>query len=160
MLVLDLSLPKRSGLGVLEDVLRDHPRVRVVILSMYPEDAVALHALDQGAMAYVHKARPSEELLRAIRRAARGQTYVSEALEDLRVEGGPDRPADLPHHALTAREYQVFMLLLEGLQVREVAVELACSPSTAANHVHAIKTKLGAHTLTDIVRYGSRVGLV
>ena len=146
--------------AVLADMRRACPLVRVVVLSMYPEDALALHLIDQGACAYVHKARDSDALLLAIRRAHRGLRTVFETLDERRVEAGPDRDSDLPHRSLSAREYQVFMLVIEGHKVQDIADELGCSASTAANHVAAIKTKLGAATLTDIVRYASRVGLV
>lgn len=160
VLVLDLSLPNRTGLTVLHDVRSAHPEVRVVVLSMYPEDAFALHVLDAGASAYVNKARDSDELLTAIRRAHRGLTWEPETLTERRIEAGPHDHRELPHHALSAREYQVFMLVIEGHKVQDVAVELGCSASTAANHVANIKTKLGVTTLTEIVRYASRLGLV
>jgi len=160
VLVLDLSLPHRSGLDILAELRDSAPRLHVVVLSMYPEDQLALHLLRAGVGAYLNKQRDPAELLTAIRRVAGGGRYVTDALADLALvqpDAGTDGP---PHHALTARERQVFFLLLEGRGVSEVAAELDLSASTVSNHVAAIKEKLGASSIGEIVRYASRVGLV
>jgi len=159
VLVLDLSLPNRGGADILQDVVGLHPDVRTVILSMYPEDQLSLHLLRLGASAYLNKQRAPEELLKAIRRAAVGRTYVTEGLSDVALETG-NNGEQLPHHRLTAREYQVFIQLIGGSAVRKVAVDLGLSGSTVSNHVASIKRKLSADSVAGIVRYAARVGLV
>ncbi len=157
VLILDLSLPDRTGMQVLEQMSIQAPRVNVIILSMYPEDQLSLALIRQGAKAYLNKSRPPEELFAAIRRVATGKRYITDVLSDLAMESTTDL---LPHQRLTSREYQVFIHLIEGLSVNEVANELSVSASTVSNHVSAIRTKLGASSVGDIVRYAARVGLV
>lgn len=158
VLVLDLSLPNKTGVEILEELRREEVPVRTVILSMYPEDHLALNLLHKGAFAYLSKQRKPEELLEAIRRVAGGKRYLTGELAELVVEAG-DSPK-LPHHRLSAREYQVFILLVQGKAVKMVAAELGVSASTTSNHVAAIKEKLGVSSIADVVRYASRVGLV
>ena len=160
VLVLDLSLPHRSGLDILAELHETAPRLAIVVLSMYPEDQLALHLLRSGASAYLNKQRDPTELLAAIRRVAGGGRYLTDALADLALEHPEAGTGGPPHHTLTARERQVFFLLLEGHGVSEVAAELDLSASTVSNHVAAIKEKLGAGSIAEIVRYASRVGLV
>lgn len=158
LVVLDLSLPDERGLALLGRVLAAAPRTKVVIFSMYPEDQLALHLLREGASAYLDKQRDPDELLTAIRRVGGGGRYVTETLSDLALLAPAGE--ELPHRQLSAREYQVFMLVLEGKKVGEIAAELELSASTASNHLAAIRGKLGASSIADIVRYASRVGLV
>lgn len=160
VLVLDLSLPHRGGLDILAELRETAPRLRVVVLSMYPEDQLALHLLRAGASAYLNKQRDPAELLAAIRRVAAGGRYLTETLADLALVHRDGGGAGPPHHTLTARERQVFFLLIEGHGISEVAAELELSASTVSNHVAAIKEKLGAGSVCEIVRYASRVGLV
>lgn len=157
VLVLDLSLPGLDGLEVLRRLREAGHRAAVVVLTMYPEDRLALQVLRAGATAYLSKTRPPEELLAAIRRAAEGYGYLTDTLAALRRTDASDR---LPHQRLTAREYQVFIQLVGGATVSEVAHALEISVSTASNHVAAIREKLGAASIGEILRYAARVGLM
>jgi DNA-binding NarL/FixJ family response regulator len=154
VLVLDLSLPVVSGLEVLRRLHRDHPTLPVVVLSMYPEEAFAPRVLAEGAVAYVSKERPLADVEAAIRRAVNRVPAAR-----LTPADGTPRPA-LPHETLSAREYQVFLLVLEGRSNVEIAAELDLVASTVSNHLAKVKLKLGAHTIAEIVAYGHHVGLV
>jgi DNA-binding NarL/FixJ family response regulator len=156
VLVLDLSLPKVNGIEVLRRLRASHPALRVVVLSMYPEDQYADRMRHDGAVAYVPKSDPPAALLDAIRAAVRGQRWQRPAAAAPGA-GDPARPA---HAALTAREYQVFTLIFQGEKVTDIAAELNLSVSTVSNHVAHVKEKLGARSIGEIVAYAHRVGLV
>lgn len=158
VLVLDLSLPNKGGLEICREAHEEGVSFRILVLSMYPEDQLALHLLEQGASGYLNKSRSPREVLAAIRMVAAGKSYVTESLEDLAFER--QSGADAPHDQLTPRERQVFMLLVEGRLVSEIAAELALSPSTVSNHVARTKDKLGSDSIAGLVRYAQRTGLL
>lgn len=159
VLVLDLSLPRVSGLEALRRMKEQFPRVAVVVLSMYSEEQYAVPVMRAGAAAYLSKDRPGEEVLTAIRKAARGHTYFTDTVAD-RVMRAPARAADLPHQSLSAREYQVFTLVLQGRSGSEIAAELDLTAGTVSGHLQKVKTKLGARSVADIVGYAHRMGIV
>jgi DNA-binding NarL/FixJ family response regulator len=160
VVILDLSLPKVNGPEVLKRLKQMRPTLNILVLTMYPEDQYAVALLRSGASAYLCKDRPSAELLEAIRRVAAGGTYFTETIAQRFLtgpEGGKDEP---PHAALTAREHQVFTLIIQGRTGAEIAAELDLTAGTVSNHVAKIKEKLGAHSLAEIVRYAYRAGLI
>lgn len=152
--VIDLSLPRRGGIELLRQLVRDFPGARVVVLSHFPDDPFAARVRAEGAAAFVSKARPPEDLVRAIEDAAAGRTRPA--------RGEPERPRTdrLPHEQLTSREYQVLTCLLHGRSTTQVAAELNIAASTVSNHVAKIKEKLGASNLSEIITYGHRAGLI
>lgn len=159
VIVLDWTLPNSSGIELLRELHAAVPRTAIIVLTMHPEDVFALHLLREGASAYLNKQRDPGELLDAIRRVAGGGRYLTSTLSDLALQS-PGESQELPHRRLTAREYQVFLLLIQGKTVSDVANELELSPSTVSNHVAAVRNKLGVASLGEIVRYAFRVGLV
>jgi two-component system invasion response regulator UvrY len=158
LLILDLNLPRLSGSEVLRRVRERRPELPVIVLSMYAEDAVGLRLLREGAAAYLSKHRPPEELIAAIHRVLRGRTYVTDTLAEQALLA-PRSGSESAHDQLTAREHQVFMLLLQGRSASEVAAELDLHASTVSNNIKRIKEKLGARTIGEIVGYGHRNGL-
>lgn len=159
VVILDLSLPKVNGPEVLKRLKQVRPTLAILVLTMYPEDQYAVALLRSGASAYLCKDRPSTELLEAIRRVAAGGTYFTETIAQRFLASNTDenRP---PHAALTAREHQVFTLVIQGRTGAEIAAELDLTAGTVSNHVAKIKEKLGAHSLAEIVRYAYRAGLI
>lgn len=159
VLVLDLSLPDATGVEMVQRLRRAYPRLAVLVLTMYPEDQLALTLIRAGAAGYLNKSRPPSEVLRAIERVGAGQPYLTDTLADLALD--PDAASEaLPHTRLSAREYQTFMLLIGGRTVSEAAHELRVSPSTVSTYVTKIKQKLGVGSLSEILRYAYRVGLL
>ena len=150
VLVLDLSLPVVSGTEVLKQVRARWPNLAVVVHSMYPEAEFRRRSIEAGAIAYVPKDAPTQRLIDAVRRAAawphRVQNPIGTALADQAQE-----PA--PHTSLSRREHQVFMLLIEGRVVADIAAELNLHSSTVSNHLAQIRAKLGVQTVPDIMRY-------
>jgi|JI10StandDraft_1071094.scaffolds.fasta_scaffold20767_2 DNA-binding NarL/FixJ family response regulator len=159
VLVLDLSLPRVGGFEVLRQVREKRPAARVVVLTMYPEDQYAVPLLNLGAAAFVSKASPPEDLLEAIRAAHAGEMWSSAAVKR-RFAMNHEADKDLPHKSLTSREYQVFALFIEGQKVSDIAAQLDLTVSTVSNHLAAIRTKLSARTLVEVVRYAYQVGLI
>lgn len=161
VLVLDLSLPRVSGTEVLRRLRSLRPSLPILILSMYPEDQYAIRLMREGASAYLSKEQPLEELLAAIRRLAAGGTYLTAGQAAQVVKGQGAEAAERPLHArLSAREHQVFVLIINGRTVSEIAAELNLSASTVSTHLAHIKDKLGARSITDVVSYAHRAGLV
>lgn len=160
VLVLDLSLGHRSGIDLIKVVKSEFPRMPVVILSMHPEEVFAVRALRAGASAYVEKDSPPEALLAAIRRAAAGGTYVSDAVGETIAAAVGRRGADvLPHERLSDREFEVFRLLGAGKSVTEVARALNLSVKTVSTHRTRILAKTGLHSTSDMVDYVISHGL-
>lgn len=152
VLLLDLSLPRVGGAEVLRRVREQRPDAKVIIVSMYPEEQHAGPLLAAGAALYFAKIRPPEELLDEVRRVFAG---VAEG-----PRARPDEVGKAPHLRLSTREYQVFMLLVEGQSVSEIAAQLDVLSSTVSNHVARIREKLDVRTVADIVTYAHRRGLV
>jgi two-component system, NarL family, invasion response regulator UvrY len=158
VLVLDLSLEDVSGIEVLRRLREQESTLPVVVLSMYPEAQYAVRVLKAGAMAYLSKGCSGDELLDAIRAAARGRRYVTAATADALVvrDDGHD---GAPHTRLSAREHQVFMLVVEGRGPGDIAAELDISPSTVSTHLLHIREKLGVSTNSEVIQYAYRAGL-
>ncbi len=155
VLLLDIAMPRLNGMEVLRRLQIEEPLVRVVILSMYPEEQYAARLLESGAAAYVSKDAPPDELLRAIRVVAAGRRWTAAAPVVPPTEG----PTLKRHHSLTPREHQVFMLVIRGRTVAEIAAELDLSSSTISNHLTQVREKLGVRTTVDVVRYAMQAGL-
>ncbi len=145
VLVLDLSLPGRSGTELLREVLDAQPHLRVVVYSMYPPADYEAWALSVGAAAYVSKSAP----LSALRDALLGTS----------APDVPAVPVRLPHERLSPREREVFMAVARGRRPQEVSWDLEMAPSTVSTHLTGIRTKLGVRSLLEIVQYATRHGL-
>lgn len=159
VLVLDLSLPDTTGIEMIQRVHAFDPDVAIVVLTMYPEDQLALTLIRTGASAYLNKSRSSAEVLDAIARVGSGRRYLTDTLTDLALDPTADKDAP-PHARLSAREYQAFMLLIGGRSVSETAAEMRVAASTASSYVAKIKEKLGVESISEILRYAHRVGLL
>ncbi|MCB9666122.1 MAG: response regulator transcription factor [Alphaproteobacteria bacterium] len=151
VLILDLSLPVVAGTEVLRRVRSMYPDLAVVVHSMHPESQFRRRALQAGAVAYVSKEAPPAELLAAVERAAHGPLGVT-------IE--PETEAPRPHTQLTAREHEVFLLILMGRQVADIAAELDVHSCTVSNHLARIRSKLGVSTTAEMVHYAYGEGLL
>ena len=160
VLLLDYSMPGGNGLQVLKKIKHAYPRRPVLILSMHPEDVIAVSALRAGAAGYVSKESASEELTVAIRKAISGKKYVSASLaEKLALELGQG-PRGLAHESLSDREYRVMWMLASGKSITHIAKELRLSPNTVSTYRLRILRKLKLEHNADLVRYAVRHGLV
>ncbi len=153
LLVLDISMPGRSGLDLIRMVKEESPRLPILILSMHQEEQYAVRALHAGASGYLTKESDSELLLHAMRRVAAGGVYVSEKVAELMARGLRPPSSALPHTLLSDREYQVFNLLVQGLGPGDIATELSLSVKTISTHKTRILQKMGMGNLSELVRY-------
>lgn len=160
VVVLDINLPDFDGLDGLAELRRHFPEQRVVLLSMYGEDKYAVSALRAGAGGYVTKSMAADELVRAVRQVAAGETYIGPRLADQmarQVLDGEPAPA---HERLTAREGEIVALIGAGLQVKQVAAELGISISSVNTYRNRIFRKLGLHSNAALIRYALKQGIV
>ena len=154
VLVLDLSLPRLSGMEVLTQALAARPSLGVLILSMHPEEQYARRLLAAGASGYLAKDRSEHDVVDAVRKIASGGRFVSR-----QAEGAP-APTVALHDSLTAREMQVFLMIVSGQSVTDIAVELDLTLSTVSTHLGRVRAKLGVPTVAGVVSYAHQVGLI
>ncbi len=153
ILVLDLGLPDKPGLEVLREVKRILPLVRVLVLSVFPENHFALRALKAGADGYLSKESAAALLVMALRRIAGGRKYVSEEIsEDLLGKVHGEKPL-IPHETLSDREFQILCLIGSGKTMTEIAASLYLSVSTVNTHRTHILEKMNMHTSAELMRY-------
>jgi len=160
VLVLDMSMPGRSGIELIKQIKGEKPRLRILVLSMHSEEQYAVRALKAGASGYLTKESAADELVAAIRRIAAGGAFVSpETAERLALDF--DRPADAPPHTtLSDREFQVFQLIVSGNSVTEIAGKLALSVKTVSTHKSHVMEKMNISNQAELVRYALRHKLI
>jgi two-component system, NarL family, response regulator NreC len=163
VVVLDLMMPSLSGLEALRIIRQRSPETRVVILSMYSNNAFIAEALKIGAVGYVLKGCSEENLIRAIREAAAGRRFLSPPVTDIAIDAYIEQarsgPFD-PHETLTAREREVLQLAAEGKTNPEIASRLHISSRTVENHRANLMRKLGLENQSELVLHAVRHGLV
>ncbi len=153
IVLLDINMPGRSGLEVLEDLRRLRPALPVLVLSASPEQDYAVRVLKLGASGYLTKQSASDELLAAIRKSLAGGKYVTATLaENLAAQLSGDAP-DAPHEALSNRELQVLRLIASGKTVKEIAADLSLSEKTIGTYRTRISEKLHLATNVELTRY-------
>ena len=162
VVVLDVSLPDRSGLDVLKELHRDLPALPILVLSMHSEEQFAVRVLRAGAAGYVTKKAAARELVTAVKKVLAGGKYVSATVaERLAVAVGvPSQSAADPHEALSDREYQVFRMLAMGKTVKEIGEELSLTPQTVSTHRSRILDKMGMTTNAELTQYAIQAGLL
>ena len=160
VLVVDLSMPVVDGVEATRRVKRDRPSVRVLALSVHEERVYLTQLLRAGASGYILKRTAAEELLRAIRTVASGDTYIDPALAGTVVEGYLD--SQLSHQpssdALSERERDVLIRIAKGFSNKEIATELALSVKTVETYKGRVAEKLGLRTRVQIVKFAAQQG--
>lgn len=160
VVILDISLPGKSGLELLKDLKQDYPKLPVLMLSMHPEDRFAVRALKAGASGYVTKDSAVDELIKAIRKVVQGRKYVSPTLAEklaFNLETDMEKPV---HEILSDREYQVLCLIAAGKTVRQMAGELFLSMSTVNTYRARILEKMNMKTDAELIRYALQNQLI
>jgi two-component system invasion response regulator UvrY len=153
LLILDISMPGRSGLEVLKTARAKHPEVPVLVMSMHPEDQYGRRMVQGGASGYLNKSSAATELITAVRRILGGRRYISSTLADqlaIDLQAPRDR---VRHHTLSNREFEVMRLVTAGKSNAEIADLLAISDKTVSTYRARILDKLQLRTITDLVRY-------
>ena len=160
LVILDITMPGRSGLDVLGDLVRMRPQLRVLVLSMHPEDQYATRVLKAGASGYMVKESAPEELLKAIQKVLAGGRYVSSTLAEklaLHLGENTERAA---HEALSGREFEILLMIASGKTVAQIAGELHLSVTTISTYRGRILEKLNLTTNADLIRYALHSRLV
>jgi two-component system, NarL family, invasion response regulator UvrY len=158
-IVLDLSMPGRSGIELLIEIKHRFPKLPVLIMSLYGEEQFALRALRAGASGYLTKAAAPEQLVAAFERVVRGGRYISETLAErlaADVAGGPSSP----HDRLSDREFEVMRGIASGETVGEIAERMHLSVKTVSTYRARLLDKMGMETNADLMRYALDNGLV
>jgi two-component system response regulator NreC len=164
VVLMDIGLPDLSGIEATREIKRMNPEVAVVALTIHEDEEYFFKMLDAGAGGYVPKRAAPEELLTAIRAAAKGEVYLYPSMAKLLVKDYLLQERSTEHHSaidgLTDREQEVFRYLAEGESNDTIASALVISSKTVARHRENIMQKLGLHSRADLVRYAIRKGII
>lgn len=160
VLVLDINMPGRSGLDVLQ-TLKDEPgSMRVLIVSMHPEEQYAIRALRAGAFGYVNKGGNAQLLVDAVRMVAQGRKYITPEIAQMLAESLTQPTAAIAHEKLSDRELQTLVLIASGKRLSDIAAELTLSPKTVSVYRARVLEKLGLSNNSEMTVYAIRNGLV
>jgi DNA-binding NarL/FixJ family response regulator len=159
IVLLDISLPGRSGLDLIFDIRKKKPNAHILVLSIYPEEQYALRALKLGASGYLTKNSAPDELISAIFKAYSGGRYISTSLAEKITFNILEETESPLHEKLSARELEVIALLSSGKTLSQIAEELSLSPKTISTYRERILAKLNLKTTSDIIRYAIKEGL-
>jgi len=160
LVLLDIAMPGRGGLEILDQLKTTNPNLRILVLSMYPEERYAVRVLKSGAAGYLTKDEASDELIKAIRKISDGGKYVSPSLAEkwaLDLELGGEKPV---HESLSNREYQVMLMIASGKTLKEIVEELSLSVTTISTYRSRILKKMKLSNNAEIIYYAIKNGLV
>ena len=160
VLLLDLNLPGRSGLEVLASVRETHADIRVLIVSMYPEDQYAVRCLRAGAQGYANKAADPLELITAVRTLMLGRKYLTAEVAQMLAESVSQPTLEAPHAALSERELQTLLKIATGNRLADIAEELMLSPKTVSVYRSRVLEKLKLTNNAELTVYAIRNALV
>ena len=160
LLLLDMSMPGKSGIELIKQVRAEKPKLRILVLSMHEEHQYAVRAIRAGAAGYMTKESASRALVEAIRKVAAGGAYISaEVAQQLALGAMPDAQGPL-HAALSDREFQVLKLIADGGSVSDIAEQLHLSVKTVSTHKANILQKMNMTTQAELIRYAIAERLV
>ena len=160
VLVLDINLPGRSGLDVLHTLKDEGSPIKVLVVSMYPEDQYAIRALRAGAFGYVNKGGDPQLIVQAVRTVAQGRKYVTPDIAQMRVESLTTPVAENAHDKLSDRELQTLVMIASGKRLSDIAEELMLSPKTVSVYRARVLEKLNLQNNSELTVYAIRNGLV
>ncbi|MBI3383516.1 MAG: response regulator transcription factor [Aquabacterium sp.] len=160
VLVLDINLPGRSGLDVLHVLKEEGSTLRVLVVSMYPEDQYAMRALKAGASGYLNKGSDAAQIVAAVRTVAQGKKYVTPEMTLMLVENLTAPAQEDAHQKLSDRELQTLVMIASGKRLSDIAEQLLLSPKTVSVYRARVLEKLGLTNNSDLIAYAIRNGLV
>ena len=159
VMVMDLSMPGMGGLESIRRILMRHERARILVLSMHEDLSFANQALKLGAKGYLIKNALGDDLVKSIQMVARGEIFLSDQIAKkmaMQSISGTEDPID----ELSAREFEIFRLLAEGLEIDAIAATLNISSKTVSNYQTMIKQKLNINTAVELIRYAIKTGVI
>ena len=160
VLLLDINMPGRSGLEVLASVRETYPQIRVIMVSMYPEDQYALRSIKAGAAGYVNKAGDPVLLIEAVRVVHSGRKYLTAEVAQMLAESLAQPAAPVPHETLSEREMQTLLKIACGQKQTDIAQELMLSPKTVSVYRARVLEKLGMGSNAELTAYAIKNGLI
>ena len=160
VLLLDMSMPGRSGIELIKQARGEKPKLRILVLSMHQEQQYAVRAIRAGAAGYLTKDSASAQLVSAIRKVAAGGAFITDAVAQQLALGAMPQVEGLPHQALSDREFQVFRELVSGKAVSDIAAELNLSVKTVSTHKARIMEKMSMSNPAELIRYAIHHRLV
>ena len=160
VLVLDINLPGRSGLDALHALKEEGSPIKVLVVSMSPEDQYAIRALRAGAFGYVNKGGDPQAIVNAVRTVAQGRKYVTPEIAQMLVDSLTAPADELPHHKLSDRELQTLVLIASGKRLSDIAEALLLSPKTVSVYRSRVLEKLQLANNSELTVYAIRNGLV
>lgn len=153
VLLLDISMPGRNGIEVLKDLHRLFPAVKVLMLSIYPEDQYALRAIKLGASGYLTKETAADKLVHAIRKISCGKKYITDTVAEKLAQHLAEGEIEKPHELLSEREFEVMKLLASGKSISQIAGELFINVKTVSTYRKRIMEKMNIKNTSELVRY-------
>jgi len=160
VILLDISMPGRSGLEILKELKGENPKLPVLIVSIYPEEQYAVRAFRAGASGYLTKASAPNELISAIRKVSKGGRYISSSLAEKLTYYLDADATKAPHELLSDREYQVMLMIASGKTVTEIAEDLCLSVKTISTYRSHILEKMRMKNNAEITLYAVQNKLV
>jgi len=161
VLVMDVGLPGKNGIDILKALREDHPRLKVLMVSMYPEDQYAVRAFRAGAFGYLNKASAPEKLLEALSQVIAGKKYVTPEIAQALIESlSAPEDSGSPHEKLSDREFQTLKMIASGQRLADIADALALSPKTVSVYRARILEKMGMSNNAELTHYAIKHGLV
>lgn len=160
VVLLDITMPGLTGLDALKQINAERPDLPILVLSMHPEEQYGIRVLKAGAAGYLMKSTAPDQLVAAIRKVHRGGRYVSPSLAEKMAFGLQTGVSELPHEALSDREYQVLCMIASGKTVKEIGEDLALSEKTISTYRSRLLEKMGMDNNAKLTHYAIRLGLV
>jgi len=159
VMVMDLSMPGMGGLEAIRRILMRHERARILVLTMHEDLSFANQALKLGAKGYLIKNTLGDDLVKSIQTVSRGEVFLSDEIAKKMAMQSISGDQD-PIHELSAREFEIFRLLAEGLEIDAIATTLNISSKTVSNYQTMIKQKLNINTPVELIRYAIKAGVI
>jgi len=165
LMIIDVSLPDKDGIILLREVRENFPEIKVMIVSMHSKSEYILEAFRSGALSYIVKDSATENLLSGLHAISKNGHYIDNTIAKDIIFGLQDsnykqKNKGTSYECLTAREQQIFRLLVEGISAKEISKKLFISPKTVENHRGNILKKLNLHTTIELIHYAIDVGLI
>ncbi|PIV14995.1 MAG: DNA-binding response regulator [Gallionellales bacterium CG03_land_8_20_14_0_80_55_15] len=153
LLLLDINLPDKHGIEVLKQLKSEQPELKIIVLSMYPEEQYGVRALKAGAMGYLNKQSASDTLITAISQVVSGKKYISETLAEQLLNNLIGESQELMHQSLSNREYQTLCLMASGKSLSEISTIMTLSPKTVSVYRNRMLAKMGFANNAEAMHY-------
>jgi len=160
VLLLDMSMPGKSGIELIKQVHAEKPKLRILVLSMHEEQQYAVRAIKAGAAGYLTKESATAQLVSAIRKVAGGGAFITDSVAQQLALGAMPQTEGPPHSTLSDREFQVFRELVSGKAVSDIAEQLNLSVKTVSTHKARIMQKMNMSNPAELIRYAIQHRLV